>query len=126
MKSPSVDLMLFWGVIGTIGVAHSLLLTGGTPWETTTWFYIVMWLASMVILVYARVLWGEKEQFDYDEPLTYRKLGFVFGGLAACVFVSSVLIRTYTSNAIWVPQPQMTLGIGTLSLSAYQLYCLQR
>lgn len=117
-KIPAVDLMLFWGIIGTIGVAHSLLLTSGTPWETTTWFYIIMWLASMVILLYCRLLYKEEGQFDYDEDLSHSKLGYVVAGVITTIVCSSVLIRAYTSNSIWVPQPNMTLGIGTMSLSA--------
>lgn len=117
-KVPGIDLMLFWGIIGTIGVAHSLLLTMGTDWETTTWFYIIMWLASMVILLYCRILYKEEEQFDYDESLSHKKLGYVIAGVITTIVSASLLVRAYTSNSIWVPQPNMALGIGTISLSA--------
>lgn len=116
-KVPAIDLILFWGLIGTIGVAHSLLLTSDTPWEATTWFYIVMWIASMVILIFCRVLYGEKDQFDYDESLTSEKLFYIIGGLAATIFASSILVRAYARSSIWVPQPGMSLAVGGLSLN---------
>jgi hypothetical protein len=115
---PSVDLILFWGLIGTIGVAHSLLLTSGTPWESTTWFYIIMWMASMIILILCRFSYGEKEQFDYDEPLNQSKLIYALGGLVATIFVSAILVQAYTRSSIWVPQPHQTLAVGDLNLSA--------
>lgn len=117
-KVPAIDLILFWGILGTIGVAHSLLLTSGTPWENVSWFYIMMWVASMIILIFCRVLYKEQAQFDYDESLTQNKLFYVIGGLVATIFVSSILVRAYTRSSIWVPQPQMALSVGTLSLSA--------
>lgn len=117
-KVPAIDLLLFWGLIGTIGVAHSLLLTSGTPWETTTWFYIVTWISAMIILLFCRVLYKEHEQLDYDEPVTQNKLVYLIGGLAATVFVASTIVRTFTRSSIWVPQPQMTLAIGSLNLTA--------
>jgi hypothetical protein len=116
-RVPSVDLILFWGLVGTIGVAHSLLLTSGTPWETTTWFYILMWATSMIILLFCWVRYKEKAQWDYDESLTQNKLLYVLGGLVATIFLSSVLVQAYTRSSIWVPQPHQTLDMGGLSLS---------
>jgi hypothetical protein len=118
---PSVDLMLFWGLIGTMGVAHSLLLTSGTPWESVTWFYITMWLSSMVILIFAWMRYREEDQFDYDEGLNQRKLGYIIMGITVTLFLAALLVKIYTSttsSSIWVPQPQATLAIAGLSLSA--------
>lgn len=117
-KLTSVDLILFQGIIGTIGVAHSLLLTSGTVWESTTWFYVVTWASSLVILLWCWVRYKEEGQFKYDEPLTQDKLYFVFGGIIVTVLLSAILVRAYTKSSIWVPQPQMTLTVGSLSLSA--------
>jgi hypothetical protein len=117
-KVPAIDLILFWGIVGTIGAAHSLLLTSGTPWETTSWFYIVTWISAMVILLWCRVLYGETQQISYDQPLSQNKLLYVGGGLVAVLFASSILVRSYTRSSIWVPQPHMTLALGTLSLSS--------
>jgi membrane protease YdiL (CAAX protease family) len=116
----AVDYVLFQGLIGTMGVAHSLLLTSGTPWETVSWFYIVMWLASMVILILCRLFYHDVDQFEYWKPLSQSKLFYVLGGFLAVLFVSSILLRAFTksSASIWVPQPQMALAIGTLSLSS--------
>lgn len=113
-----VYLLLFEGIIGTIGVAHSLLLTQGTPWESTTWFYIMMWVSSMIILLWSWVRYREVQQFDYDEGLTQNKLYYVLAGFGAMLFLSSFLVSSYTRSSIWVPQPQMTLAIGGLGLSA--------
>lgn len=121
MKLPGVvvvDLILFWGLIGTIGVAHSLLLTTGTPWQNVTWFYIVMWLASMVILLFARFQYGEVDQFGYSDELSQGKLVYAIGGLVAVVVVSSLLVSGLTRSAIFVPQPSLALTIGSLNLSS--------
>lgn len=111
-------MILFWGLIGTMGVAHSLLLTEGTPWEQTTWFYIVMWISSMIILLFCRFQYGERRQFDYDDRLTEDKLPYVVGGLVATLFLSSILVKAYTRSSIWVPQPHKTLTVGGMSLTA--------
>lgn len=115
---PAIDLILFWGVIGTIGIAHALLLTSGTPWETTTWFYSVMWISSMIILMFCRILYQKKSQFDYDESLNVNKIVYVIGGVIAILFVSSFLVQAYTRSSIWVPQPHQTLSVGDMNLSA--------
>jgi hypothetical protein len=117
-KPKSIDLLMFWGLIGTIGVAHSLLLTGGTPWETTTWFYIGIWLSSMMILLWCWVRYGQVHQFDYDEGLNQNKLFYILGGLVAVIFVASALVQSFTKSSIWVPRPQQTLSVGGLGLSS--------
>lgn len=116
--TPSIDLILFWVMIGSLGVAHSLLLTSGTPWESTTWFYIMMWVCSMVGIILCWVFYKEEAQFDYNEPLNRDKMFYVLGGVATTLFVSSILVRIYTRSSIWVPQPNMTLAIGDFNVSA--------
>ena len=113
-----VNLLLFWGIIGTIGVAHSLLLTNDTPWENVTYFYIVTWATSSIILLACWVRFKEQDQFDYDDPLHSSKLFYIVGGVIATFFISIVLVQSYTRSSIWVPQPQQTLAISGLSLSS--------
>jgi hypothetical protein len=113
-----VDLLLYWGIIGTIGVAHSLLLTVGTLWHSVTQFYIITWVSSIAILLFCWVRYKEHEQFDYDEPLNSDKLLFVLFGIVGTLFISALLISRYTKSSIWVPQPQMSLTIGSLNMNA--------
>ncbi len=112
-----IYLLLFEGIIGTIGVAHSLLLTQGTPWESTTWFYIMMWVSSMIILLWTWVSFRETSQYDYNEALTSNKFYLIIGGYIAMLIISSVMVSSYTQSSIWVPQPNQTLSLGGLSLS---------
>lgn len=119
MKFPSlkaVDLILFWGLFGTLGVMHSLLLTNGTPWESVTYFYIITWIAALAVLAMCLIFWGTNV-LNFYEPLSRNKLWFLLGGFFAILFISSILVRAFTKSSIWVPQPKMSLTIGSLSLS---------
>lgn len=117
----STDLLLYWGLIGTIGVAHSLLLTNGTPWEDTTWFFIIMWACSLIIMLFCWVKYKEVGQFDYDEPLTMDKLYYVIGGFVATFIVSVLIVKVATAGlgtaSIWVPQPHLSLSVSGMDLS---------
>lgn len=117
-RVPSVDLLLFWGITGTLGVAHSLLLTKDTDWFAWAIFYILSWACSMIILVYCRFMYKEHNQFDYDESLTTNKLFYLFGGLIGVIFIASALVQEFARSSIWVPQPRMALAVGTLSFSS--------
>ena len=112
-----VDLLFFWGVLGTLGVAHSLLLTINTAWQPVTLVYILMWLCSLVTLAWCRMYYGEAGLIDYDEPLTKSKLIYIPGALAAIMIVNAVLLAGYARSSIWVPQPRMALQMSALSLN---------
>jgi hypothetical protein len=119
MKFPSlkaVDLILFWGIFGTVGVIHSLLLTNGTPWESVSYFYIITWIAALAVLAMCLIFWGTNV-LNFYEPLNRSKLWYVLGGFVAILFISSILVRVFTKSSIWVPQPRMSLTIGQLSLN---------
>jgi hypothetical protein len=117
-KIPSIYLLMFWAVTGTIGVAHSLLLTQDTAWYPVAIFYILTWASSAIILLYCRVVYKEVHQFDYDEGLSSNKLLYVLGGLVAVIFVSSIFVSGFTQSSIWIPQPQMSLAVAGLGLSS--------
>lgn len=72
----------------------------------------------MVILLFCRFTYGEKEQFDYDDDLTSSKLLYVLGGLVATFVISIVMVQSFTRSSIWVPQPQQTLAVAGMNLSA--------
>lgn len=50
--------------------------------------------------------------------LSRNKLVYVLGGSVATIFVSSILVRSYTRSSIWIPIPSLSLTVGTISLSA--------
>jgi len=65
------DLTIF-NVVTGLAAVHYLLKTQGTPLEPTTWVYIIMWVLSLVMLLWLRVYGNERgDLVDYEDDLLY-------------------------------------------------------
>lgn len=125
--------ILFEAIIGTIGVAHSLLLTNGTPWQNTSYFYIVLWVSSFAILLTCYIFLGTDNQFGFTGfPLNKGNWLYVVGGTAAMIVLASVMTGIasggMSQSSLYVPQPHLGLAIGGVDLNSvvndlfYQLF----
>jgi len=116
--SESRDLIIFNVLVGLAGV-HFLLKTQGTYLEKPTWLFILIWLISLILLLWLRMYHGERDDIvDYDENLKRDHLPLIFGAVAAIVIVSSVLVSSFTRSAIYVPRPSSLLSMGQQSTAA--------
>jgi len=114
------DLLLI-NVVTGLAVIHFLLKTKGTPLEAATWFYAMTWIISLIMLLFMQVYYGQptpKDVTDYDENLRREHLPWLFGGVAAIVIISSVLVAGFTRSALYVPRPGAVLSTAPLSTAA--------
>jgi len=114
------DLLLI-NVFTGLAVIHFLLKTKGTVLEGATWFYAMMWIISLIMLIFMQLYYGQPTQenvTDYDENLRRGHLPWLFGGVAAIVIVSSVIVAGFTRSSLYVPRPGAVLSAAPLSASA--------
>jgi membrane protease YdiL (CAAX protease family) len=108
-------------VVTGLAVIHFLLKTKDTLLEAATWFYAMTWIISLVMLLWMQVYHGQpspRDVTDYDENLSRNHLPWLFGGVAAVVIVSSVLVAGFTRSALYVPRPSAVLSSVPLSSAA--------
>jgi len=110
------DLLLFY-VFTALAAIHYLLKTQGTPLETATWTFLLMWILSMVLLLWLRMYGGERrDPVDYDEDLKREHLPVMIGSIVAIVIIASLIVSMSSGikSAIIVPRPgAMLSGIPT-------------
>jgi len=116
------DLILI-NVITALAAINFLLKTKGTSLETATWFYVMSWILSLVMLLFMQLYCGKptgdyENVTDYDENLRRSNLPWLVGGVAAMVIVSCVIISGFTRSALYVPRPGAVLETAPLSVSA--------
>jgi membrane protease YdiL (CAAX protease family) len=106
---------LFNVVTLLVGI-HYLLLTFDTPMFATTLFYIVMWIASVVMLIWIRLYYGEIKWLDYDEDPTRKHFTTWLGGLAGVVVAANIIPRILEkvalTSVIYVPSPKRMMAQG--------------
>jgi hypothetical protein len=114
--------ILFEAIIGTIGVAHALLLTGSTPWQNTSYFYIVLWVTSFSILIAELVVLGSENQFGYMGSLGRGNWLYPVAGTAVIICLASIATYILTAgvaqSAIYVPQPHLGLAVAGVDLNS--------
>jgi len=107
------DLLVF-NVVTSLAAVHFLLKTKGTVLEAATWLYVLIWILSMVMLLWLRVYGGssgeEGDVVDYDENLSRQHLPVIFGAVAAIAVVSSLMVSTYTRSSLYIPRPGQVLS----------------
>ena len=113
------DLLLF-NVVTALAAIHYLLKTKGTPLETATWLFMLMWILSLVMLLWLRIYGGEKKDIVYDEDLKKQDLPILIGSIGAIVITASVVVTVsgLVRSAIYVPRPGAVLSDMPLSTSA--------
>lgn len=111
--SKARDLLVF-NVFTGLAAVHFLLKTIGTPMEEGTWIYTLMWIMSLVLLLWLRVYGGERgDVVDYDENLRREHLPWIFGGLAGIIVVSTVIVSAAAGamrSVLYVPRPSALLS----------------
>jgi membrane protease YdiL (CAAX protease family) len=112
-----MKLLILFNVVTLLVAVHYLLLTFDTPMFATTMFYIVMWIVSVVMLIWIRLYYGEIKWLDYDEDPTRAHFTTWLGGLAGVVAAASIVPRIISQVAlpsvIYVPSPKRMLAQGT-------------
>jgi membrane protease YdiL (CAAX protease family) len=106
------DLLLFF-VFTALAAIHYLLKTKGTPLEAPTWLFLLMWVLSMVMLIWLRLYGGEREDaVDYDEDLNRRHLPVLVAAIAGIIVVASVIVSIsgLVQSALVVPRPGAVLS----------------
>jgi len=113
-----LKLLILFNVVTLLVAVHYLLLTFDTPMFATTLFYIVMWIVSIVMLIWIRLYYGEIKWLDYDEDPTRAHFLTWLGGLAGVVAAASIVPRIVSQvafpTAIYVPSPKRMLAQGTV------------
>lgn len=113
------DLLLF-NMLTVLAIVHFLLKTKGTYLEQATLAYSIMWVMSLLILLWLRVYHGERgDLVDYDENLKRDHLPLVFGSVAAIALVSSLIVSGLARSALYVPRPSLALGTEPLSTAGF-------
>lgn len=111
------DLLVINAVTGLAAV-NFLLKTKGTPLETPTWFYVLTWLISLIMLLFIQVYHGHPsptDVTDYDENLRRKHLPWLLGGVIAMLMISSIMVAGYTESSLYVPRPGAVLSTTPLS-----------
>jgi membrane protease YdiL (CAAX protease family) len=112
------DLLVFYA-IACLAAVHFLLKTKDTVLEQATWFYVLTFAFSLIILLWLRVYHGEKgDVVDYDENLKRDHLPFLFGSVAGIAILSSLLVRTFAPSALYVPRPGQLLSLSVSPTAA--------
>lgn len=105
--------------VSALASVHFLLKTRGTVLEQATWVYMLMLVMSLILLLWLRIYYGQAgDLVDYDENLKRSHLPILFGSVAAIAIISSVIVRTFTQSAIYVPRPGALLSAAPLSTAA--------
>lgn len=113
-KGSNRDLIAFNVLIGLAAV-HFLVEEEGTYLWNTTLAYVIIWIMSLILLLWLRFYGGERGDIvDYDENLARDQLPIVGVAIAVMVVVSSVLISGFglVRSALYVPQPAAALNLG--------------
>jgi membrane protease YdiL (CAAX protease family) len=106
------DLLIFF-VLAALASVHFLLKTQGTALEAATWFYVLTFAFSLIILLWLRVYGGEKgDVVDYDENLKRGDLPLLLGSVAVIAIISSLLVRAFAPSALYVPRPGQLLSLS--------------
>lgn len=125
-----MKLLILFNVLTLLVAVHYLLLTFDTPMFATTLFYIVMWIVSIVMLIWIRIYYSEVKWLDYDEDPTRKHFLTWLAGLAGVVVAASLIPRIVSQvafpTAIYVPSPKRMLAQGAVldlwSLTSDVLY----
>lgn len=112
------DLIIFNAVTGLAAV-HFLIKTRGTPMEQPTWVYLLMWIMSLVLLLWLRLYHGEKGDLtDYDENLRREHLPLLLGSVVALIVINSIAVGGFFRNALYIPRPGLALNLNQLNLAS--------
>mgnify|MGYP007109722134 CR=1 FL=1 len=106
------DLLLFF-VTTALAAIHYLLKTKGTPLEVPTWLFLLMWVLSMVMLLWLRLYGRESEDIvDYDEDLSRKDIPVLIATIAGVIIVASVIVSVscMVQSAIVIPRPGAVLS----------------
>jgi len=120
-----LKLLILFNVVTLLVAVHYLLLTFDTPMFATTLFYIVMWIVSVVMLIWIRMYYGEVKWLDYDEDPTRKHFTTWLGGLAGVIVAASVVPRIFQGlgTAIYVP-PLAGAPLDVWSLASGLLFTI--
>jgi len=106
------DLLLFF-VVTALAAIHYLLKTKGTPLEVPTWLFLLMWILSLVMLLWLRMYGGEREDpVDYDEDLKKENLPVLIASIGGMIIASSLIVSVsgLVQSAIVIPRPGAVLS----------------
>lgn len=111
------DLLLFFVFAGVPIVSFWLQDYPDTP------FYAGMLVIFLIMLMWLRQYHEESEYsklVDYDENLHFESFLWIVVGVIGTYFASSVLVRQFTSSAIWVPTHNLEMTyLNTIALSGF-------
>jgi membrane protease YdiL (CAAX protease family) len=113
------DLLIFNVLVGLAGINYLVKTAGISLWVPTL-CYLIIWIMSLILLLWLRFYGGERGDIvDYDENLQRSDLLKIFGAVVAMVVVASVLVSCYSGyvrSAIYVPRPGLALDLGQSGL----------
>jgi membrane protease YdiL (CAAX protease family) len=112
------DLLVFNAVTGLAAV-HFLIKTRGTPMEQPTWVYLLIWVMSLILLLWLRLYHGERGDLtDYDENLRRDHLPILLGSVFALLVVNSLAVSGLLRSVLYIPRPGLALNLNQLSLAS--------
>jgi len=113
------DLLLFF-VTTALAAIHYLLKTMGTPLEVPTWLFLLMWILSMVMLLWLRMYGRESEDIvDYDEDLKRKDIPILIAAIAGVIIVASVVVTKKRRRSLTLfTKRKMQKKRGILGLAA--------
>ena len=117
----SRDLTIF-NVLTGLAAVHFLLKTKGTVMEGATWMYVLMWVLSVVMLLWLRVYGGRSGEqgdlVDYDENLEAHHFPILIGSVVVIILLSSLVVSSFTKSSIYIPLPSALLSEAPGSTAA--------
>jgi membrane protease YdiL (CAAX protease family) len=111
------DLILFFVFAGVPIVSFWLQDYPDTP------FFASMLVIFLIMLMWLRQYHGEEEYrklVDYDENLHAESFLWIALGVIGTYFMSSLLVRSFTTSSIWVPTHNLEMSyLNTFQLSGF-------
>jgi membrane protease YdiL (CAAX protease family) len=111
------DLILFFVFAGVPIVSFWLQDYPDTP------FFASMLVVFLIVLMWLRQYHGEEEYrklVDYDENLHAESFLWIALGIIGTYFMSSLLVRSFTTSSIWVPTHNLEMTyLNTFQLSGF-------
>jgi len=108
------DLTIYFVLTG-LAIIHFLLKTKGTAMEDTTWLFTLMWLVSLLLLIWLKITKSEKDLIDWEANLEKGHVLIVLGAVGgmlvtATIIVSAYWASLYEKSVLWIPRPSQVLS----------------
>ena len=111
------DLTIYFVATG-LAIVHFLLKTKGTAMEVVTWLFTLMWVVSVLLLLWLKVTGGpsieRRDLVQYDANLEKDHLLIVFGAVALIAVTSTLIVNAYWASlheksVLWIPRPSRSI-----------------